>query len=156
MFSTMNRPIDISAVKLLTRMLTGDPVESIESAKGMIGISASGLDEILIDVILDKRYSKWSRIAAIYVLGFSGKRTYTSALVGILNDVTEPTQIRDHAAEALGNLRSRQAVDALEKALRSKNIRPRVKKSIIYALSEIRATSNGVTKASKGKSLSKK
>lgn len=152
----MNRQIDISAVRLLTRMLTGDPVESMESAKGMIGMPAAGLHKVLVDVIPDKRYSKWSRIAAIYVLGFSGKRTYTPILIRILNDATEPSQIRDHAAEALGNLRSRQAVDALEKALRSKNIRPSIKRSILYALSEIQATSKHLSKSSKGKSLSTK
>ena len=57
MFSTMNRQIDISAVRLLTRMLTGDPVESMESAKGMIGMPAAGLHKVLVDVIPDKRYS---------------------------------------------------------------------------------------------------
>ena len=125
----------------------------MESAKKMIGMPASGLHKVLTYVILDKRYSKWSRMAAIYALGFSGKRTYTPVLARILNDATEPHQIRDHAAEALGNLRSRQAVDALEKALSDENIRPSIKRSIRYALSEIQATSKGISKASEGKSL---
>ena len=114
-------------------------MDSIECAKKLIRMSPSGLHEVLVDVVLNKRYSKWSRMAAIYTLGFSGEKGCASVLISILNDATERPQIRDHAAEALGNLRSRKAVNSLKMALSDKSIRGAVKRSIVYALSEIQA-----------------
>ena len=122
--------------RLLMRMLTGDPVEAMESAKEVIGLGTRVNPMLLKDIASNKIYKKWSRIAAVYALGFLAHKASTSALMRILQDQRENTQLRGHAAEALGNMREPRAVLALGKVLWADD-HTSVKKWCVYALSEI-------------------
>ena len=122
--------------RLLMRMLTGDPVEAMESAKEVIGLGTRVNPMLLKDIASNKIYKKWSRIAAVYALGFLAHKASTSALIRILQDQRENTQLRGHAAEALGNMREPRAVLALGKVLWADD-HTSVKKWCVYALSEI-------------------
>ena len=82
---------------------TGDPVEDMEIAKGLIAKHPHVDFASLIAIAADRRQPLSARIAAIYTLGFTdddGVR-YTM-LSRILDTSDEPAEVRDHAAEALG------------------------------------------------------
>jgi HEAT repeat protein len=122
--------------RILMRMLTGDPVEAMESAKEIIGLGTRVDPMLLKDIASNKIYKKWSRIAAVYALGFLAHKASAPALIRILQDQRENAQLRGHAAEALGNMRDPRAVLALGKIL-SADEHTSIKKWCVYALSEI-------------------
>jgi HEAT repeat protein len=120
----------------LEPLLRGDPVEAMEAAKQIIGkrlaVDAASLEAIL----SDKKSRKWSRIAAIYSLGFLGERSAVPSLLKILSDDKEPVAVRAHAAEALGNIGDTAAVPAVAGILRHETS-PSLRKSCAYSLEEI-------------------
>jgi HEAT repeat protein len=117
-------------------ILRGDPTEAIEAAKRII-LDDSVSPDVLAGIAADKDRKIWSRVAAIYALGFIDDASISgAALVGILADRNEPEECRSHAAEALGHVKHKQAVPTMEAILASDDP-PDVKSWCTYALTEI-------------------
>lgn len=119
------------------RLLIGDPVEAMEASKGIIGSHFGPTPDLLLEIAADDGYRVWSRVAAVYAIGLSGSKRSAPYLIKLLEARKEPPLLRSHAAEALGNLGSTRAVDALATALAVENSRS-LKRSCVYALSQIR------------------
>jgi hypothetical protein len=128
--------IQTSSVRFLLQILTGDPVLAIESAKKLVSGRERIEDSLLFEIAKNRLYKKWSRIAVIYVLGFTGNRTSVPILIRILKDQTENSVLRAHAAEALGNLKDKRAVSALGQVVLGKEQKS-LQKWSVYGLSEI-------------------
>jgi HEAT repeat protein len=112
----------------LEPLLRGAPVEAMEAAKQIIGEKLV-VDPASLEAILSNRKSpKWSRIAAIYSLGFLGERLAVPALLKILSDHKEAIAVRAHAAEALGNIGAAEVVPALAEILKHESS-PSLRKS---------------------------
>ena len=120
-------------------MLAGSPKGAMEAAKKIIAGKVRIDPALLAEIASSRCYKKWSRIAAIYVLGLLNDKRCVPELIRVLENRKEDPSLRDHAAEALGNIRDRRAIIGLSKVLMSKE-NPRIKRSCIYALSEINAT----------------
>src|ERR1700693_2154338 len=120
-------------------LLSDDPVESMETAKKIIGGTAA-LDNVSLSKIAgDKDIGKWPRIAAIYALGFApGAGDYAPTFRRILSDEKEDPEIRSHAAEALGTIGDREAVVILKAVLGHAPPEP-LRESCEYALEELAA-----------------
>lgn len=125
------------STRILMRILTGDPVQAMESAKKVIGSRADIDPSLLREIATNKLYKKWSRIAAVYALGFLAHRASAPALIGILEDRDEHFELRGHAAEALGNMGDPRSLAVLDRILGRKE-RPSIKRWCVYALSQIR------------------
>jgi HEAT repeat protein len=122
--------------RLLMLLLTGDPVEAMEAAKKIIGRSGTVAPVLLLEVVQNEKYKTWSRIGAVYALGFLGYRPSVPHLIRILEESREPFTLRCHAAEALGNTQDPRAISAIERVLMRREP-PSLKKWCIYALSQI-------------------
>ena len=102
-------------------ILRGDPTEAIEAAKRII-VNDSATADALAGIAGDKDRNMWSRIAAIYALGFIDDTSTSGAvLVGILADRNETDECRSHAAEALAHVKHPQAVSTMEAILHRMN-----------------------------------
>ena len=132
------RTAELNIDRILLRMLTGDPVEAMESAKKLIGSKVPPESALLEQIASERKYKKWSRIAAVYTLGVLSSRASVETLISILRDGSDDPQVRAHAAEALGNIRDKRAFPALREALLGKE-RASIKRWCIYALAEIGA-----------------
>jgi HEAT repeat protein len=132
----MNRRNDTAAVRLLLKLISSDAADAMESAKQLIGGKATIDPVLLTEIALSPNYRKWSRIGAIYSLGFLGSGSELGALIRILENRRESSDLRGHAAESLGNLRHKEATDPLRRVLMS-NESADLKKWCIYALKEI-------------------
>lgn len=119
-----------------TTYLTGNSLDAMEAAKTTIGNKPALDPSLLLEIAVNKKYRLWSRVAAVYSAGLLGFKSGVSDLVELLGATESPT-LRSHVAEALGNIGSPAAIDALGSAL----IRDRsnsVKRSCVYALSQFR------------------
>jgi hypothetical protein len=125
-----------ATIRGLMRILTGDPVDAMESAKKIVGGTLSVDVSILVEIVRNRQYRSWSRIAAIYALGFLNEPSCARILISVMGSRDESSEVRSHAAEALGNMRASRAVPALAKILLGNEKTP-LKKWCIYALSEI-------------------
>lgn len=86
-------------------ILIGEPVEAMEAAKRLIAQHDIRHVETLITIASNKSLRLWSRIAAIYTLGFiDDDGASRSALGRIGRDKSEPAQVKSHALEALENV----------------------------------------------------
>ena len=126
----------IDVMRVLIRMLVGDPLEAMEAAKKAILLFENSNPVLLAEIAANKKYKKWSRIGAVYALGFLASKGGSRTLLSILSDRLEPPHLRSHAAEALGNLKEQRAVRQLTKILADKEP-PSLKRWCVYALSEI-------------------
>jgi len=117
-------------------MLDGSPNGAMEAAKKVIAGKVRIDPALLAEIASSGCYKKWSRIAAIYVLGLLNDKRCVPELMRVLGSRKEDSNLRDHAAEALGNIRDRRAIVTLGKVLMSQE-NPRIKRSCVYALSEI-------------------
>jgi hypothetical protein len=122
--------------RALKRIKSNDPIEAMEAAKALIAGGAKTSSTRLSEVAVNERLADWSRISAIYALGLLNDLTCERSLMSILADCDEARVIREHAAEALGNLRSPRAVGLLRMIALSDQ-RPTIKKWCVYALGEI-------------------
>jgi HEAT repeat protein len=131
--------IDRSSIppQLLT-LLQGSPAVAMEVAKAIIGDKIKVDHNLLADIAADKSIPKWSRIAAIYALGFVAGDGFTVSLRKILADDTDDAIVRGHAAEALGNLQDRASISLLRDILGHKPP-PELSESCSYALQELAA-----------------
>jgi HEAT repeat protein len=127
---------DINSFRSLALMLGGDPIQAMESAKNVIGGKVNINPFLLAEIASNKMYKRWSRIAAIYALGFVNHKPSAQELIRILGSRDEDSQLKDHAAEALGNMNEPRATAVLGRTLMAEES-PNVKRSCIYALSQI-------------------
>jgi len=117
-------------------LFNDDPIESMETAKKIIGGYMKVDSAELAEIAQDNNIKKWSRIAAIYALGFLGEEKFAPILRNILADVTNGVDIRSHAAEALGNIGDRDAAMLLKDILgHAANLA--LRESCQYALEEL-------------------
>jgi HEAT repeat protein len=119
-------------------LFSDDPVESMETAKKIIGGRLKASFDILAATARDKGRQKWPRIAAIYTLGFVGGDRASAPLRKLLVDPDEDAEVRSHAAEALGNIADRGAIKLLRELL-ARSPQPKLRESCEYALSELDA-----------------
>lgn len=120
----------------LESLLAGDPVEAMETAKAIIGKHLAVDPGELEAIASNRKARKWSRLAAIYSLGFLAEGSAVEPLLQILSDSKEPVALRAHAAEALGNIGDPRAVPRLAEMLRCETS-PSLHTSCRYALEEI-------------------
>ncbi len=91
----------------MNTILSGDPIEDMETAKRLIARHPDVDFAKLIAILSDRGQPRSARIAAIYALGFTDDNGVShAALTHILGDAGEPADVRDHAAEALDSMRS--------------------------------------------------
>ena len=89
--------------RLVRRLSARDEAKRWAAASAL----AQGADERTVrrlERVLEGTASERGRIAAAYVLGFSGESTVASVLARRLSDRDELPTVRAHAAEALGHL----------------------------------------------------
>jgi len=104
-----------------------------EICKGIVEINFRGVAATLAAALSDRSLA--GREAVVWALGFVGRKKDRLLLEGVLRDRTEPSRIRGEAAEALGNLASRDSVPALISGLRDRS--SIVRFWCAYALGEI-------------------
>jgi HEAT repeat protein len=116
---------------------SGSAEVAFEVAKKLIGRELELGELVQLQAIASaprKRY--FVRSAAISVLGLRGARFASERLIRLMERQRESISVREFAAEALGNLRAVEALDALcEVANTTKS--KRLARSALYALSEI-------------------
>jgi|ERR1700733_3860632 HEAT repeat protein len=122
----------------LSRMMGGDPIEAMEIAKQIVGGDIPVVPRVLGQIAANGLQPKWTRIAAIYSLGFLGNRNFLPELRDILSDNKIDDEIRSYAAEALGNIGDEDSVSILRDVLRS-HPTGELLASCNYALNELNA-----------------
>jgi HEAT repeat protein len=122
----------------LLPMINGNPSQAMEIAKQIIGGKLPVEHRQLAAIAKDPQNSKWSRIAAIYALGFLADKEFVDDLRKLLADRDTDPDIRSHAAEALGNIRDRGSIILLRNVLRTRPTGPLLE-SCNYALNEMDA-----------------
>jgi hypothetical protein len=120
-------------------MRRGDAVDAIEAAKRIIGSGNRIVPAPLMEIALDRKLGEWSRIAAVYALGYARDPSGEVAafLSKILKDRTETSKVRAHAAEAIGNLPA-EDMEALLRQMSASTEPADVRRSCNYALSQLR------------------
>ena|ERR1700734_4086067 len=122
----------------LSPLMSGDPDAAMEVAKQIIGGQLPVDHRLLVKIATDEAKPKWTRIAAIYALGFLGDKTAAPEMREMLGNSEIDVDIRSHAAEALGNIRDRSSIKVLKSVLRRSPPGP-LEESCNYALSEMGA-----------------
>ncbi len=136
----MKRCVQTDIVFQVMELLTGEEFRAIEAAKRLIADSTHVDPDLLSRVMLDAQYKPWSKIMSAYVLGFlppSADSSHQVALRQVLANSALGTRLRDHAAEALGNLRDEEAATLLSERLEDEREATSVRKSCIFALSQL-------------------
>jgi HEAT repeat protein len=123
---------DLAAV---IAICVGNPGETIEAAKFLISRPNFKEFWLLERVLLEKSAAPWTRISAAYALGLSKRRRSARALILVLRDRANSNRLRSHAAEALGNLNAKAALQTFAEIIPTS--RGALRKSIIYSLNEI-------------------
>jgi hypothetical protein len=95
----MSKTSDIDTI------LTGDPVEAMEAAKRLISKNERRQIDRLMSIAAHRHNPLWSRIAAIYTLGFIDEAAVSlNTLRSLAYDRTEHALVIEHAREAMDNL----------------------------------------------------
>jgi HEAT repeat protein len=98
-------------------MIEGTPIESMEIAKQIIGAKIKVDPAALASIAANKEFRKGTRIAAVYALGLIGEPTHAGSLKQIVSDQADDIDVREHAAEALGNIHDPTSLDLLREVL---------------------------------------
>lgn len=122
--------------QFLEPMLKGSPAESMEIAKQIVGDHIHVDHALLAKLGEDKQLGRWARIAAIYALGLVGEVELAMSLRHVLSDKTDDVKVREHAAEALGNIGDRDSVDLLRKVMTNAKS-SKLRHSCEYAIREL-------------------
>ena len=122
----------------LSPMISGDPVEAMEIAKQIVGGDIPVAPRVLGPIAADGQQPKWTRIAAIYALGFLGNRNFLPELRAILSDAKIDGEIRSYAAEALGNIKDKDSINLLRDVIIN-HAAGELLESCNYALNEMDA-----------------
>ena len=118
-------------------LINSDPITSMEIAKQIISRKIFANPNDLIKIASNRDFNKWSRIAAIYTLGFSDDdKQIREVIRRILEDVRDNIDIRAHAAEALGNMKDLSSVKSLRRIF-EKEKAAALRESCAYALAEL-------------------
>jgi HEAT repeat protein len=120
----------------LAPMMSGDPSIAMETAKQIIGGQITVEHARLAEMASNDKNPKWTRIAAIYALGFLGDRALAPKIRKILADKETDPDIRGHAAEALGNIKDKASIKLLRDVLQNQPTAV-LRVSCNYALSEM-------------------
>jgi hypothetical protein len=101
------QPGNLSVTKTdLDVILGSDPVEVMEAAKRLVDQHNPRHVETLVLIASTKTPRLWSRIAALWTLGFiDDDGISVPDLQRIAEDDSEPAEIKDHALEALETMR---------------------------------------------------
>ena len=136
----MKRCVQTDLVFLVMELLTGDEVRAIDAAKQMIAQAERIDPELLVRIVRDPGYRRWSKVMAAYVLGFlplTAGANAASVLRVVLADPRASISLRTHAAEALGNLKDEGATSLLAERLLDAHEPASVRKWCLYALQEL-------------------
>jgi len=137
----MKRCVKTGVMAQMMELLTGDASRSMEAAKHLLSFPLSELEpSFLARVVSDSEYKVWSKVAAVYVLGFiplEGGGGHEQVLRASLADLKGSLRVRTHAAEALGNLGDVGAVTLLGERMMDYGENTSVRRWCIYALGEI-------------------
>jgi HEAT repeat protein len=127
-----------AATNHLLEVVRIDPEVAIEAAKALVKIGAqrSAISADLEVMMKSRLLGVQSRVAAAYALGYVGSSEAVAALSDVVANRSEDSNLRGHAAEALGTLRARGGVDVLVKGLQDAD--PTVRFWCVHALGEIR------------------
>lgn len=135
------RSINPQTLDPILELLSDDPSRSMEAAKRLIGMPPVPAIALRLAFIAARpEYRDRSRIAAAYALGFypiSARSSHQFVLREILQNRANSVRIRTHAAEALGNLGDREAVEFLREIMMDDRESTTLRKWCIFALSEI-------------------
>jgi HEAT repeat protein len=107
--------------KAIEQLKTAEPADVWEAAKLLAREKAPEAAGPLIDLLRDSAHVE-RRIAAAWALGLMNAQAAVPCLVRILEDTSEPPRLRDHAAEALGNLGNAAARPAVITNLADENL----------------------------------
>jgi HEAT repeat protein len=120
---------------VLLALLGNESDEAVvwEAAKATLQFASRSSVDALIAYI--DRGPDLAAAAAAWCVGQRRETQAVAALVSVVVDRRRPAIVRDHAAEALGALRTKDAVDSLIGALSDES--PDVRYSAAYALGEI-------------------
>ncbi len=124
----------------MMEMLTGDRERAVEAAKQLIAVPSEIDPEFLTRIVRDPEYKLWSKVMALYVLGFLPPLEadgHYQVLRETLADRGMNVQLRSHAAEALGNLQDKESTAVLRERLLDEYELKSVRKWCIYALGEV-------------------
>jgi len=138
MLATANAGVQMNSTMSLAFLKESNPTESMEIAKKIIGNQLSVDMKVLCQLALDKNLEKWPRIAAIYALGFVGGGRFSKKIRKILSDQSDDVEIRAHAAEAIGNIGDRTAIEILRRTFEQAQAHS-LRESCSYALHELGA-----------------
>ena len=79
-----------TAVLQLLELMSGEPVRAMEGAKGLLALPSHAVNaSILVKVALDAGYRPWSRIGAVYALGFAAGGRWDEPGFGAAVDFAE-------------------------------------------------------------------
>lgn len=119
-------------------------IEAVEAAKRIIDYEFPADDSLLSQlgqIAVNINQKTLARAMAIYTLGFVDTARRSAPVVrGILADSSEQVMLRDHAAEALGNMLDRDATDLLTR-MTSLDAWPEVRESAKWALEHMASLS---------------
>lgn len=136
----MRRCVKTTVMFSMMEMLTGDRQRTVEAAKQLIAASSEVDPEFLTRIVRDPEYRLWSKIQALYVLGFmplAEADGHREVVRKAFTDREGNVQLRTHAAEALGNLRDRDSASVLGERLLDDGENRSVRRWCIYALAEV-------------------
>lgn len=140
---SMKRCVQTDIVLQVMELLSGEQFRAIEAAKHLIADAVHVDPDLLAKVVLDKEYKPWSKTMSAYVLGFlpaTAETHHQLVLREVLSNPALSVRLRDHAAEALGNMHDEDSVPLLAERLADKGESKSVRKSCIYALSQLTST----------------
>jgi HEAT repeat protein len=120
----------------MAHVFSDDPATAMEMAKAIIGGRVHVGYDALAQEASDNAASKWPRIAAIYALGFLADPRISPILREILSDNRLDSDVRAHAAEALGNIGDRDSIMLLKDIL-GNSPTSELRESCEYALGEL-------------------
>ena len=136
----MRRCVKTGVMFSMMEMLTGDRQRAAEAAKRLIAVPSEIDPEFLMMIVRDPEYKLWSKVMALYVLGFLPPLEaagHYQILREALANRGMNVQLRAHAAEALGNLRDQESTAVLRERLLDEHELKSVRKWCIYALGEV-------------------
>lgn len=126
---------------LIVRLMSKDREDAMEAAKDIVGLRGSFPTEVLLRIANRNASPEWSRVCAVVALGFQNRDpAIHQCLIAILNNLSESSLLREHAAEAIGNQQDVESLTILQLIL-SRTRSLALRESCKYALSQLKSDS---------------